>query len=666
MLNICVFAGTTEGRKLVEYLNTKNLSFIVCVATEYGEELMLQTKNIHVGRLDYEQMIDFFVFNKFSLVIDATHPYASVVTNNIINAAKTTNLQYIRLNRESDINKVDSKYIKCFDALEEIVEYLKLVEGNILLTTGSKELDKFTEIPNYKERIYPRVLPLDASLELCRKNGYDSSHIIAMQGPFTKDLNKALIKSFDIKILVTKESGNKGGFLEKINACDDLEIECLIVKRPKQQEGYNYEEVISIINSKQLNCEQISKKREEPVDRLVNINIVGIGVGCKELMTNEAYNAIKNADIVIGAKRILESCVELNKNIYCAFLPKDIQEFLQVNTKYKNIVIVMSGDVGFYSGAKKLLKTLENYSVKLICGISSPIYMCSKLKISWQDIKLCSLHGRYNNIVQAVKTNYRVFTLVGGDIDVKKLCEELIKYNLSDVKLYVGERLSYIDEKISVGTPSELLNQNFEVLSSVIIENRNYSTKLNIGISDEKFIREKKVPMTKSEVRAVSIAKLNLSSDSVVYDIGAGSGSVSIEAALISTEGMVYAIEKKHEAVELIEKNKIKFGTPNIKVVEGFAPEALEGLPTPTHAFIGGSSGNLVEIIKILLEKNKNIRIVINSITLETISETLKCIEKFDFETKEIINLSIAKSKNVGNYNMMMGQNPIYIVTIQN
>ena len=168
--------------------------------------------------------------------------------------------------------------------------------------------------------------------------------------------------------------------------------------------------------------------------------------------------------------------------------------------------------------------------------------------------------------------------------------------------------------------------------------------------------------MTKSEVRAVSISKLNLLNDSIIYDIGAGSGSVSIEAALCAYKGTVYAIEKKHDAVELIEKNKIKFGVSNIEVIEGSAPEKMDDLPVPTHAFIGGSSGNLSEIIEKLLEKNKNIRIVINAITLETISEALECLKKFEFEETEILSLTVSKSKKLGNYNMMMGQNPIYII----
>ena len=151
--------------------------------------------------------------------------------------------------------------------------------------------------------------------------------------------------------------------------------------------------------------------------------------------------------------------------------------------------------------------------------------------------------------------------------------------------------------------------------------------------------------MTKEEVRTVSLSKLRLTADSVCYDVGAGTGSLSIEMALRAHQGQVWAIEKKEDAL---------------------APEALKDLPAPTHAFIGGSSGNLKEIVKLLLEKNPQVRIVINCITLETVSEALETAKEFGFEENEIVQLSAARSKAIGRYHMMMGENPIYIITLQN
>lgn len=671
MLNICVFAGTTEGRELIEYLSDKEIKVTACVATEYGEEVIPNNKaTIHVGRLDYDRMIEFFNINKFDLIIDATHPYAKVVTKNIIDASGKLGLRYLRLNR-SVSETVDGNY---FSDIEQAIDYLSKTKGNILLTTGSNELSKFTRIPNFKQRIYPRVLPLETSIESCKINGYDLSHIIAMQGPFTEEFNKAIIKAFDIKILVTKEAGNNGGFMEKIKAAKECNVECIIINRPENKEGYSFDEIIDCLNTIIEDGDFLQKKSQKPTvlkSKKPTINIVGIGVGNLSQMTIEASNAIKQSDVIIGAKRILESCEGFNKPTYCAFMPEEVLEYIKsleepsrlYHKEYKTISILLSGDIGFYSGAKKLLDTLKNYDTNIICGISSPVYLCSRLGISWDDISLFSMHGRDNNIIHSIKTNFRTFSLIGGDYGVNDLCKLLCKYNFEHVKLYVGERLSYEDEKITIGTAKELCEATFDKLASVIIENSSFTTNLNIGIEDEDFIRVDKIPMTKSEVRAVSISKLKLSKDSIVYDIGAGSGSVSIEVALYAHNGKVYAIEKKHDAVNLIEKNKMKFGTPNVIVIEGSAPKALEDLPKPTHAFIGGSSGNLGDIIEKLLDKNKDVKIVINAITLETLSEAIDCIKKFNFENTEIVNLSIAKSKKLGNYNMMMGQNPIYIIS---
>ena len=171
--------------------------------------------------------------------------------------------------------------------------------------------------------------------------------------------------------------------------------------------------------------------------------------------------------------------------------------------------------------------------------------------------------------------------------------------------------------------------------------------------------------MTKEEIRTVSLSKLMLREDSVCYDVGAGTGSVSIEMALRASQGKVYAIEKKEDALELIRQNKVHFAADNLEIIAGTAPDAMAGLPAPTHAFIGGSSGNLDAIIEMLLARNPDVRIVINCITLETVSEALSIVKKIDFQDVDIVCISAARSKSVASYHMMMGENPIYIITCQ-
>ena len=181
-------------------------------------------------------------------------------------------------------------------------------------------------------------------------------------------------------------------------------------------------------------------------------------------------------------------------------------------------------------------------------------------------------------------------------------------------------------------------------------------------IEDDEFLRDK-VPMTKSAVRHLSIARLKLTKDAVLYDVGSGTGSIAIEAAYLDDSIKVYAIEKKEEALNLIEANKEKFGRDNVHVIGGNAPESFQGLETPTHAFIGGSSGNLESIIEELRNKNPKTRIVINAISLETISEITKLIREISTEDLVIEQVMVSRSNEVGNYHLMKSENPVTIVS---
>ena len=248
-------------------------------------------------------------------------------------------------------------------------------------------------------------------------------------------------------------------------------------------------------------------------------------------------------------------------------------------------------------------------------------------------------------------------------IVLQKICEELAEYGLGNLDVAIGENLSYENEKIHKGLARSFISQDFDSLSVMLIGNDKFiDSSVTHGLTDEEFIRAE-VPMTKSEVRAISISKMNLKEDSIVYDIGAGTGSVAIEMALRVGKGKVFAIEKNPKAIELLRKNKKKFMTSNLEIIEGVAPNMMEELPPPTRAFIGGTSGNLRSIIGKLLEKNPKVKIVINAITLETISESIECIKEFNLVDVEIVQVSISKGKALGKYNMMIGQNPIYIIT---
>lgn len=393
------------------------------------------------------------------------------------------------------------------------------------------------------------------------------------------------------------------------------------------------------------------------------IYLVGIGMGTLDTLTQEAQKAIESSDLLIGAKRMLEGFEALGKKQYVAYIPKEIGAFLREHKTYKKVAILLSGDVGFYSGAKGLIGELKDFKVQLIPGISSIVYFCAKLKMPWEDVCLTSVHGKDTLLIPRIKREKKTFALLNGADSLKELCEKLKYYGLDHVILHIGEKLSYPKERIISCQANELVNFDFDKLLVVLIENQTPDIGVFEQIEDEAFIRGD-VPMTKSEVRTVSIAKLGLTKDAIVYDVGAGTGSVAIEMALKSPDIKVYAIEKNEKAVELIEKNKQKFIADNLSIIKGLAPEALEQLPAPTHVFIGGSSGNLKEILDVVFRKNNKVKVVLNTVSLNTIAEVMALIEEGHYEALDIVQMNISKAKKLGKYQMMMGQNPIYIITM--
>ena len=652
MFKICVFAGTTEGRELVEFLSSQPIRVTACVATEYGETLLSPAVNLTISakRLTAEEMEALFAAEQFDLVIDATHPYASVVTENICSACTATGTEYLRLLRSGAAVTEDTVFVS---DIAGAVEYLNSVDGNILLTTGSKELIKFVSIRDFENRIFARVLPMEESLRLCQNAGMKSAHILAMQGPFSTEMNVAMLKSVDAKYMVTKDSGSKGGFDEKIAAAREAGAKLVVIGRPPQKDGLNYTETVSLL------CQRFGFTRKPQV------TVVGIGPGSKKAMTLEVQEALRHADCIIGAKRMVEAVAENGQAVHNAIAPEAIAEFIQEHREYRRFVVAMSGDVGFFSGTKKLLPLLRDCDVNILPGLSSMVYLCAKLGTSYEDVVPVSVHGRDHDIIPDVHRNERIFALVGGENGMGKLCQALTTAGLGDVKISVGERLSYPDEQITVGTAQGLKAQKFQSLSVALIENENANTVVTHGLPDEAFIRAESIPMTKSEVRAVCLSKLRLTEKTVAWDVGAGTGSVAIEMALQARKGSVYAIERKEAAVDLLYENCRKFGVDNLTVVPGIAPDACIDIPAPTHAFIGGSSGNMKEIIALMLQKNPNVRIVVTAIALESIAELTSCMKHFGFAEAEVISMSVARNRKAGPYNLMTGQNPIYIFTMQ-
>ena len=530
---ICVFAGTTEGRRIAEILNGA-ADITVCVATEYGEVLLdhINGITVHTGRLDEAEMEMFFKNNDFELIIDATHPYAVIATNNIRLAAEKCGVRLMRILRRPENHEAKAVYVS---SVTEARDYLLNREGNILLTTGSKELSSYVGLD--MQKVWARVLPSHSSLDLCEKAGIPSSHIIAAQGPFSYDINLAQLRMINAEYLVTKASGTSGGYEEKIKAALDFGAVPVIIGEPPQDFGYTLDEAI----------EELEKKYD--IQKRV-INIIGMGPGSENLLTVEAKNALSECDAIIGAQSVVNG-ISVRKPVFFEFLPEKVMAVLANNPSLRKIAVIMRGDTGFFSGTKKMTDAFRNECVRIFPGISSVSVFAAKLAINWDDAALVSMHGRYHNIVHTVRENEKTVVLAGGSNSADVILKKLSGYGFNSLNAVVGEKLTYEDEKISVGTVGELKDRKYDDLSLVYIENPEPQNIMRIGIDDSEFIRGD-VPMTKSNVRAVSVAELSLASDSVVWDVGAGTGSVSVECALCAFDGTVYAVEKEDDAVNQI------------------------------------------------------------------------------------------------------------------
>ena len=655
--HICLFAGTTEGRALAELLSGQPVRLTVCTATEYGGHLLNKLSEnieIHSERMNKEEIAAFLNARPFDLVIDATHPYAAVVTENISAACRMADTKYLRLNR--DPSGTDH-HRSIFQDIPSLVQFLNQRKGNILLTTGSKELAAFTGLNDFRERVYARVLPMKASLDACAEAGLPPAHIIAMQGPFSVEMNNAVLRMTRASWLVTKDSGDTGGFEAKAIAAEQCGAELLVIGQPAQPSGMDFREVVQYLReSFDLNLTPI-------------VDLIGIGPGSKDQMTEAVLHAVTKADCVIGASRMIEAVALPGQQTFEAVVPERIAEYILQHPEFRRIAVVFSGDISFFSGCKKLIPLLAECEVNVHPGISSLSYLCAKLRTSAEDIVPVSMHGRNSDLLSALKKHKRLFVLTGGENTVNSILTTILQAGYEDIKVSVGENLSYPEEKVTVGTSGNLSGQQFAPLSVMLLEHENVSDRIvTHGIADELFIRSKGekgiIPMTKREIRSVSLSLLGLREDSVCWDVGAGTGSVSIEMALQARIGKVYAIEQDPEALELLNENEGKFGLSNLVPVPGSAPDVCGDLPTPTHVFIGGTSGKMDAILSELIGRNSDIRLVSTAVTLESVAEFTKLFSNIPGSDFEVTMIQSAKSRKAGPYHLMNGGNPVYIFSV--
>ena len=669
---IVIFAGTTEGRLLAERLAASGVEVTACVATEYGEKLIPEQPclQVHSGRMDAEKMTDFLQQKMPYLVVDATHPYAQVVSETVKKVCEELHMEYVRLLRPAGAALPADERIHFVQNAKAAAELAEQMSGNIFLTTGSKELAVFIQIISDFSRLYARVLSTEETFEICKELGFEGKQLICMQGPFSEDLNRAMYAHVDAKILVTKESGDVGGFSDKMQAALALGMQCIVIQRPKEQ-GLTFEQV----------CERLGVTGTDSRASGI-LSLVGTGMGTPEQMTLEARHVLEQAQVIFGAKRMLDAVHEFPAQKVCEYRREQIAAYLCEHPQLTQAAVVFSGDVGFYSGADSFGKCLDcgekNWNVSRIAGISSVNYFAAKLGVAWQDVKLCSVHGRDTDLLKQITENKKVFSLFNGGEQLTELAGQLHDNGLDHVRLSAGFDLGYETEEIWQGSVREFLSRPVRTgLCVALFENVDVNNQKSVDTGDVSLQKDNgrpttgnlpdalfergAVPLTKEEIRAVALSKLRLTADAICYDIGAGTGGMTMDMARYVPNGTIIAFERNAEACELIRSNAARLSARQVTVVQGSAPEILEGYEMPTHAFIGGSGGRLHEIVELLLEKNPCMRIVIDAVTLETVSEANALLKTLPVKDVDIVSVAVAKAKRAGAYHLMESMNPVYI-----
>ena len=398
----------------------------------------------------------------------------------------------------------------------------------------------------------------------------------------------------------------------------------------------------------------------------MKVSLVGMGPGSPALLTRAATAALARAELFIGAPRLLEPYRRGSVPCREAVLARDILAALE-QSGAENAAVLLSGDTGFYSGAKGLRPLLLEAGMKVetFPGVSSLQYLCAKIGTPWEDIHPASAHGRGCAPAELVARHGRVFFLTGetGDQTPRALCAALEQAGWGKARAWVGSRLSYPNEEIFSGAVEEFSRRDFPPLSVLLVQGEPACPPAGtFGIPDSGFVRGQ-VPMTKEEVRAAALSKLRVAPGGTYWDVGAGTGSVSVAISALARDGRVLAVERDPEACGLILENAARFGAGNLTLVQGEAPAALGDLPAPDGVFVGGSGGSLEDILKTALEKNPCVRVVVAAVTLETLSRGAALLDALPFAGVEVSQITVARARELGRYHLMTGQNPVFLLS---
>ena len=390
------------------------------------------------------------------------------------------------------------------------------------------------------------------------------------------------------------------------------------------------------------------------------VTLIGMGASA-DTLTAEAREALGRAELVAGAQRLLDALpAGVTAERVPAVRPADV---LAAVAGAQNAAVLYSGDTGFYSGAAGLLARLKEAGIpaRVLPGLSSVQMLAAALGRPWQDWKLVSAHGRPCDPVAAVCGGRPAFFLTGtGESGPAALCAQLTAAGLGALPVTVGENLGLASRRIFAGTAAGAAGERFGPLAVLLAEPAFRLPARTPGWPDETFVRAEGVPMTKRAVRAQVLAQLALCPGETVWDVGAGTGSVSLEMAYANGGAPVWAVERLPEACAVLEENRRRLGGWNVRPVSGEAPAALAGLPAPDAVFIGGTRGRLGPILDAALAANPAVRICLTAIALETLAAALDACAARGLEA-EITQIAAAHA--AGRPHLLRAENPVFLIT---
>ena len=402
--------------------------------------------------------------------------------------------------------------------------------------------------------------------------------------------------------------------------------------------------------------------------------VVGMGEDGPSGLAPAARKAIEEADLLIGTERLL-ALVPTGLAERRAANPgaNEALDLIETNQDRRQVVVLASGDPGFFGVGQLLVRRFGKERVEILPHLSCVQLAFARIKESWEDATFLSVHGRSaEGLVRAVRGGKKVAILTDERNSPGKIARTLIDAGLSGYRAYLCEELGGSEERVREVTLEELQAVQASPLNVLVLIRTEAEAQASFGrrrhgIPDGEFHqrRPRRGLITKLEVRAVALALLGLDEGSVVWDVGAGTGAVAVEAALLSRHGEVYAVERDPEAVELIRSNVAMFNVLNVVVIPGSAPEALSDLPDPDAVFVGGSGGRLAEILETASRQlRQGGRIVVSCASLETATSSTVALRELGFAV-EVTLIQASRGKDLAGLTHLEGLNPVFLVAGQ-